>query len=139
MRDLIYNADMPLPKLLIADDSDAKQLMLEGFVRHNHWKVEILTAASTDEAKKLIDKNPDIAFAFVDYEMPTEDGPAVIRYLKEKNPSARIALVSSSDSERYTSVATAAGAEKCICTSYQSDVVEKQLSELMESWKSQRY
>ena len=91
---MLYAFDPMLPKLLIADDSEAKQLMLEGFVRHNHWNVEILTSASTDEAKKLIDKNPDITFAFVDYEMPTEDGPAVIRYLKAKNSNARIALVS---------------------------------------------
>ncbi|MEK7562995.1 MAG: response regulator [Patescibacteria group bacterium] len=124
-----------LPKLLIADDSEAKQLMLEGFVRHNHWNVEILTSASTDEAKKLIDKNPDITFAFVDYEMPTEDGPAVIRYLKAKNSNARIALVSSSDSERYTSAATAAGAERCICTSYQSDTVERAIAELISEWR----
>lgn len=126
---------MSNPKLLIADDSDAKQLMLEGFVRHNHWKVEVLTAASTVEAKKLIDKNPDIAFAFVDYEMPTEDGPAVIRYLKEKNPNARIALVSSSDSDKYQNDATAAGAEKCLCTSYQSDIVERAMVELISEWR----
>ena len=136
MHVFIYNTDMPLPKLLIADDSDAKQLMLEGFVRHHHWKVEILTAASTDEAKKLIDKNPDIAFAFVDYEMPTEDGPAVIRYLKERNPNARIALVSSSDSDKYQNDATTAGAEKCLCTSYQSDVVSKEIADLIEEWRN---
>ena len=68
--------------------------------------------------------------------MPMENGPAVIRYLKEKNPSARIALVSSSDSERYTSDATAAGAEKCICTSYQSDILAKEIGDLIDAWKN---
>jgi DNA-binding NarL/FixJ family response regulator len=125
---------MSNPKLLIADDSDAKQMLLEGFVRHSHWKVDLLHATTTEEAKKLIDANPDIAFAFVDYEMPTENGPAVIRYLKERNPAARIALVSSSDSERYTSDALAEGAEKCICTSYQSDEVQQNICGLIESW-----
>ncbi|OGJ64101.1 hypothetical protein A3C37_04270 [Candidatus Peribacteria bacterium RIFCSPHIGHO2_02_FULL_53_20] len=125
---------MPLPKFLIADDSDAKQLMLEGFLRHNHWKVDLLHAMTTEEAKKLIDKHPDIAFAFIDYEMPTENGPAVIRYLKKINPVARIALISSSDSDRYVTDAKTAGAEVCICTSYQSDVVQEEIGGLIESW-----
>lgn len=125
---------MDNPKLLIADDSDAKQLMLEGFVRHSHWKVQILTAASTDDAKKLIDANPDIAFAFVDYEMPTEEGPAVIRYLKGKNPNARIALVSSDDSAAYQKNSRDAGAETCVCTSYQSDIVKAELMKLILEW-----
>lgn len=129
---------MSLPKFLIADDSDAKQLMLEGFIRHNHWKVELLQASTTEESKKMIDGNPDIAFAFIDYEMPTENGPAVIRYLKNINPTARIALISSSDSDRYTSDAKAAGAEKCVCTSYQSDVVEHEMKELIMEWMGKK-
>ena len=35
---MLYAFDPMFPKLLIADDSDAKQMMLEGFVRHHHWK-----------------------------------------------------------------------------------------------------
>lgn len=95
----------------------------------------MFTVSSTGEAKKVIDKHPDIAFAFVDYEIPTENGPSVIRYLKEKNPAARIALVSSSDSERYITDAKEAGAEAYICTSYQSDVVATQIGELIEKWQ----
>ncbi|TSC97682.1 MAG: hypothetical protein Greene101449_1118 [Candidatus Peregrinibacteria bacterium Greene1014_49] len=127
---------MANPKLLIADDSDAKQMMLEGFIRHNHWHVELFQTMSTEEAKKMIDEHPDIAFAFVDYEMPTENGPAVIRYLKAKNPTARIALVSATDSEQYVTDAMEAGAEKCICTSYQQGVVFQAMGELIEEWKN---
>lgn len=126
---------MPLPILLIADDSDAKQLMLEGFVRHNHWKVALLHAMTTEEAKKLIDEHPDITFAFVDYEMPTENGPAVIQYLKAKNPQAHIALISASDSDRYVSDAKAAGAETCICTTNTENVVFQEMGGLIEEWK----
>ena len=126
---------MSNPKLLIADDSEAKQMMLQGLVHHCHWTVVILTASSTEEAKKIIDSNPDVAFAFVDYEMPTQNGPSIIRYLKKINPSARVALISSSDSDRYVTDAKAAGAEKCVCTSYQSDVVAGQIGELIEQWK----
>ena len=121
---------------LIADDSEGKRLMLRALLRHLHWDSEILMARTTEEAKKLIDAHPDIAHAFIDYEMPSENGPAVIAYLKAKNPSARIALVSSSDSERYTSEAKAAGAEICICTSRESDEVEQTMKSVVETWKT---
>lgn len=120
---------------LIADDSEGKRLMLQGFLKHMHWAGEIFTANTTEEAKRVIQAHPEIGFAFVDYEMPTEQGPAVIAALKKSNPKARIALVSSSDSKHYEDDAKAAGAEACICTSYESDLVEKTLKELLESWK----
>lgn len=133
---MLYAFGMGNQKLLIADDSDAKQMMLTGLVHHHHWMVDILTASSTIEAKQTIDKNRDIAFAFVDYEMPTENGPAVIAYLKKTNPAARIVLVSSDDNARYQKNAKEAGAEKYICTSYQSDVVEREILAAIEEWRN---
>ncbi len=126
---------MGLPKFLIADDSEGKQMLLQGLLRHSHWKVDLLIAYSTEEAKKLIDAHQDIAFAFIDYNIPSEDGPAVISYLKKINPQSRIALTTSMDDERYFEEARKAGAEMCVCTAYQSDVVEQQLSELIASWR----
>lgn len=122
-------------KFLLADDSDAKAMMLEALIKKSKLDVEILRARTTEEANKLINENPDIAFAFVDYEMPSELGPAIIAHLKEINPKARIALVSSGNIEHYRQNAEEAGAEAYICTSFEADIVEKNLSELLESWK----
>jgi len=130
-------------KFLLADDSDAKAMMLEAMIKESELDVEILRARTTEEANNLIlrhcsgqvGENPNIAFAFVDYEIPSELGPAVIAHLKEINPKARIALVSSGNSEKYQADAKEAGAEAYICTSFEADIVEKNLSELLESWK----
>ena len=118
---------------LIADDSPAKVMMLEFIVKRSKHFPNLLIAHSTDEAKKLIDGN-DVAAAFIDYEMPSENGPAVIAYLKAKNPSARIALVTSFDSGGYETAARAAGAEACVCTTNEEKEVKEKLENLLIEW-----
>ncbi len=120
---------------LIADDSEAKMMLLTLMLRKAKWEGTMYKAYSTDEAKKMIDDHPDIAFAFIDYYMHREFGPAVIRYLKSKNPAARIALVSSSDKQSNCEEAKAAGAETCICTTYQMDEVERRLMDILVEWR----
>lgn len=125
-----------MPTFLIADDSAQKTAFLKGFLAHAHWEGEILTAATTEEAADIIEKNPDIGFAFVDYYIPVKCGPAVIHYLKKKNPGAHIALVSSSDRKENQEEAKSAGAEACICTSYPLDILQKTILDLLDEWKS---
>jgi DNA-binding NarL/FixJ family response regulator len=124
------------PLFLIADDSQPKRDFLERFVRKN-IDVEILTASSTEEAHKLILEHVEFAAAFIDYEIPSENGPAVIKHLKEHNPDCRVALVSSSDSSQYQAKAKEAGAEKYICTSWALERTETELNMLLAEWKAQ--
>ena len=117
---------------LIADDSDAKALWLEAMVKKSGFADTVIRARTTDEAKALIDEHHPEA-AFIDYEMPSEDGPAVIAYLREHNTSAKIAMASSSNSQHYQEDATKAGADAYICTSFEEeDVVEKVMNTLTE-------
>ena len=127
---------MSSTKFLLADDSDAKILMLEGMIKKAQFSAEILIAKTTEEANQIISENNDIAFAFVDYEIPSGLGPAIIRKLKETNPHARIALVSSGNSEHYRENAEEAGAEAYICTSFGGEEVEAQIGKLLEEWET---
>ncbi|HVW66466.1 MAG TPA: response regulator [Candidatus Peribacteraceae bacterium] len=120
--------------LLIADDSPQKIVLLQHFLHKAKWNGEIVTAETSEEAMTLIDEK-DIGFAFIDYYIPSENGPAIIAYLKGKHPSAHAALVSSSDKKSNFDEATAAGAEACLCTTYQADEVEKAVMEVIEEWK----
>lgn len=123
-----------LAPFLIADDSAQKMMILQGLLHRAGWEGEVLTAATTEEAKEKIDAHPEIGYAFIDYYMPTENGPSVIHYLKEKNPSARIALVSSADNADNAREAKEAGAEAVICTSYPADEVESAVLGIVEEW-----
>ena len=101
--------------------------MLQEFLKRVKWQGEILIARTCQEAYHFIDTHDDITAAFVDYYIPKDNGPAIIRALKKKYPLCKIALVSSSDNVKNAEEAREAGAEEVICTSYQSDYVEAQL------------
>ncbi len=119
---------------LIADDSSGKIALLTSLLEKAHWNGTLYIAQTTKEAMDIIDLDPEINFAFVDYYIPKENGPAVIAYLKKKNPAARIALVSSGDNAKNNEEAKVAGAEAFICTSDEGDRVERVVMELLDEW-----
>ncbi len=110
--------------------------MLLSVLRQAKWPSEIFTASTTEEARRIIDREPEIVAAFIDYYIPSERGPAVIRYLKAKIPQARIALVSSSDNPKNAAEAREAGAEAVVCTSHPASIVMAVLTDLLERWET---
>ena len=128
-----------MPHFLIADDSEAKTMMLEALIGKSGLKAKIIKAKTTETAKQRIGEQKKIDFAFVDYEIPSELGPAIIKALKGENPACRIALVSASDSEEYRTDAMAAGAESYVCTSFGTDDIEKQILGLIEEWTGKNH
>jgi DNA-binding NarL/FixJ family response regulator len=119
-------------QLLIADDSQAKINLMLSMLSHFHWLGDALVAMTTEEAEQLLWEG--VGFAFIDYYIPSKNGPELIRWLKKENPNIRIALVSSSDKPENFDAAKAAGAERCICTSWASDEVEKAFGEVIDDW-----
>lgn len=119
---------------LIADDSPGKIHLVQHCLRLAKWPGKIIIAITTEDAMRLIDENPDITGASIDYYIPSQNGPAILRYLKQKIPTAHAALVSSAESTKNKKEAMAAGAEAFVCTTWQSDVVEKALVDLLEQW-----
>jgi two-component system response regulator RegA len=119
---------------LIADDTEGKLQMLKKFVEQSGIATIILEARTSEEAKGVIDTHV-IDAAFIDYEIPTENGPAIIAHLKSVQPEARIALVSASDSPTYQENALDAGAEACLCTSYVEDTVVDDVLSILGKWK----
>lgn len=126
-----YNRRMTA--LLIADDSEAKIMLLKAVLRHAKWPGEVLVAHTTEEAEALIGAH-DIRFAFIDYYIPSKNGPAIIRTLKAKTPDARIVLVSSSDQQENIAEARAAGADGFVCTSWEGERAEKAILGILEEW-----
>lgn len=120
---------------LIADDSVDKIHMLQHFLKLMHWKGEVLTAETCQQAYDLIKKHADIAYAFVDFYIPNDNGPAIMQALKNANPACRIALVSSADNAENAALARAAGAEEVVCSTHRSDEVERQVLALLEIWQ----
>lgn len=123
-------------QFLIADDSDGKIVMLEVLIKKSDFAGEVIIAKNTDQAKQMIDDNPAIAYAFIDYYIPPENGPSVIAYLHNKNPDAHIALVTSSNNSGLEEEAREAGATAFVCTSFEEDTVVKNINNLLIEWCS---
>lgn len=119
--------------LLIADDSEAKLMLLKGLVRHAGWGGDVLVARTTEEAEAHIAAHT-VGFAFIDFYIPSKNGPAVIRALKAKRPDAQCILVSSSDQQKNIDEAASAGADGFVCTSWEGDRAERELLEVLERW-----
>lgn len=119
---------------LIADDNDAKAMWLEAMVKKSGITKTVIRARNTEDAKRLIDEHQP-GYAFIDYEMPSENGPAVIAYLREKVPDAKIAMASSSNSEAYQDDAEAAGSDVYICTSFKEEEVVDSIMNVLAEWK----
>jgi DNA-binding NarL/FixJ family response regulator len=128
---LVYTARVRT--FLVVDDSANKAQYLMGLVDRALPEVRLVGATTTDEAKAVIDARQDIFGAFIDYEIPTENGPAVIAYLRKKFPSCRIACVTGGG-ESYRRSAMDAGADAFITTSLPGDTVEGNLLALLEMW-----
>lgn len=125
---------MKIGNFLIADDSAEKIAMLTALIERAGWSGTTFIAQTTEEAMETIDLEPDIAYAFIDYYIPHHHGPAVIKYLKQKHPRVRIALVSSGCSEANSKEARDSGAEAIICTSDPQDQVEFEVRRVLEEW-----
>lgn len=125
---------LPMKTLLIADDHQHKIDLIQSMLTHFKWHPKTVIAMTTEDAMKLIDEHT-ISHAFIDYYIPSENGPAIIRYLKEKRPEAHCVLVSSSNNASNYQEATDAGAEGCICTSDEADAVEQAFGEVMRKWE----
>lgn len=120
--------------ILIADDSDGKIMMLKALLHKAHAKDDIVVAHTTEEAARLIDAHAP-TMAFIDYEMPSEQGPAVIAHLRTAVPEAKIAMVSSCNLDAYREDAFAAGADAYVCSSFAADDVERNILGILEEWK----
>ena len=125
---------MTAPYLLIADDSPEKIDFLLKAIHAAEWDIDVATALTTEDAHEVMKKRR-VDFAFVDYYIPNRNGPWAIERLKDRNPDARVVLVSSSKKPSNLQEALDAGAEATICTSDPAHVVAAQLDNLLREWK----
>jgi len=89
--------------LLVDDNTHLHDIVEKSFdeIFINNKKVKMLPAHNAEEAKKLIEKNSDIAIAFIDIAMQTpEAGLELVDYIRHTlyNTSMRIVIINSDDS-----------------------------------------
>jgi CheY-like chemotaxis protein len=127
-----------MPTFFIADDSPIKTGFLQHCLAAFGWSGEVLTARSTEEAKRVIDSTAAIDAAFIDYYIPSENGPAIISHLRTAFPSCQIALVTSSENPDCSTDAKAAGADACVDCVSEGERTQRAIEDLLLVWKVER-
>lgn len=93
--------------VLIVDDEVEIVQFLERFL--NRLKIQTITALSGEEALAVYDKDK-IGLVFLDIQMKGIDGLTVLEKLREKNPKARVIMLTGKAEREYQEKATSLGA-----------------------------
>ncbi len=125
---------MRYPYFLILDDSEAKIQVEKDALRSIDWPGDILVAMTTEKAEKIFTQH-EIVAAFIDYYVPSTNGPAFILKLIAKYPACKVILVTSANNPKNIAEAIDAGALGAVYTG--SIDVEEQLTDYLLSWKAE--
>jgi DNA-binding NarL/FixJ family response regulator len=94
---------------LIADDDAYFRMAIGAILTRQFGFTEILEAASLDEALECLSEHPTMSAALFDLSMPGMKTPTNLRTVRECFPSARVAVISGSNSRRNILLALEAG------------------------------
>ena len=125
---------MRSPLFLILDDSEAKIQVEKDAIRAANWPGDILIAMTTEEAEKILTQH-EITAAFIDYYVPSTNGPAFILQLIRKYPACKVILVTSANNPKNIAEAIDAGAIGAVYTG--SIDAEEQLEQYVLNWKAE--
>ena len=120
--DLIYVAN-----IMIADDSDAIRLVLNDILSIGNHTIAG-EAINGEEAVNLFFKtSPDLLL--LDLAMPKKDGLTVVKEIMEKNPQAKIILITASDDQKIINQCLELGALSYISKPFDINNVLKQITD----------
>jgi two-component system chemotaxis response regulator CheY len=118
-----------MANIMIADDSDAIRLVLKDILSIGNHTV-VAEAIDGEEATDLFFKNsPDLLL--LDLAMPKKDGLTVLKEIIEKNPQAKIVLITASDDQKIINRCLEIGATSCISKPFDFNSVLKQINDIL--------
>jgi two-component system chemotaxis response regulator CheY len=119
-----------MANIMVADDSDAIRLVLRDILAIGKHNV-VAEAVNGDEAVDMFFKtSPDILL--LDLAMPKKDGLTVLKEIMEKNPQAKVILITASDDQKIITQCLQIGAVSCISKPFDFNDVLKQINASLE-------
>ena len=122
---------MHMANIMIADDSDAIRLVLKDLLGIGKHSV-VAEAVNGDEAVDLFFKTgPDLLL--LDLAMPKKDGLTVLTEIMEKDPQAKVVLITASDDQKIINKCLEIGAKSAISKPFDFNIVIKQINDCLEN------
>ncbi|MDX1441258.1 MAG: response regulator [Nitrosopumilaceae archaeon] len=120
-----------MANIMIADDSDAIRLVLKDLLGIGKHSV-VAEAVNGDEAVDLFFKTgPDLLL--LDLAMPKKDGLTVLTEIMEKDPQAKVVLITASDDQKIINKCLEIGAKSAISKPFDFNIVIKQINDCLEN------
>ena len=83
-----------------------------------------------DAIEKFVELKPDVLL--LDFAMPKKDGLTVLKEIIEKNPQAKVVLITASDDQKIITQCLQIGAVSCISKPFDFNEVLKQINTSLE-------
>jgi two-component system chemotaxis response regulator CheY len=116
-----------MANIMIADDSDAIRLVLNDILSIGNHTV-VGEAINGEQTVELFFKiSPDLLL--LDLAMPKKDGLTVVKEIMEKNPQAKIILITASDDQKIINQCLELGASSCISKPFDIKNILKQITD----------
>jgi CheY-like chemotaxis protein len=126
-----YSPD-PLPAIkltrksaVIIDDETDICYLLSTILKQK--SIHTLVAGSLSEAEKVLKKNPDPQYIFIDNNLPDGSGLGYITTLRKNNPSSIIVMITAHDSPGNKEKARARGANDFIGKPFSKELIFRAL------------
>ncbi len=119
-----------MANIMIADDSDAIRLVLKDILAIGNHAV-VAEARNGEEAVDLFFKtSPELLL--LDLAMPKKDGLTVLKEIIEKNPKAKVVLITASDDQKIINQCLQIGASSYISKPFDFTNVLKQINDSLK-------
>ena len=119
-----------MSNIMIADDSDAVRLVLKDILAIGNHTV-VAEARNGEEAVDLFfQTSPELLL--LDLAMPKKDGLTVLKEIIEKNPNAKVVLITASDDQKIINQCLQIGALSYISKPFDFANVLKQINDSLK-------
>ncbi|MFB5607175.1 MAG: response regulator [Candidatus Nitrosomaritimum yanchengensis] len=118
-----------MANIMIADDSDAIRLVLKDILSIGNHTI-VAEAINGDEAVELFFNTPS-DLLLLDLAMPKKDGLTVLKEIMERDPHAKVVLITASDDQKIINQCLEIGAISCISKPFDFNSILKQINDAL--------
>lgn len=115
-------------KVLVVDDAVFIRITLKQILERNGYEVVGEAGTGVDAVRKYNEIQPDLVT--MDITMPEMDGISALKQIKQKNPSAKVIMISAMGQEKSVKEAILGGATGFILKPFNEEQVVRGLSKI---------
>ena len=118
-----------MAKIMIADDSDAIRMVLKDILQIGNHQLVSEAIDGMDAVEKFEASQPDLLL--LDFAMPKKDGLGALKEIIQKNPKAKVIMITASDNKNTRKECMDIGSSAFILKPFDFNEVLKIISDVL--------